>query len=61
MYIMKYSTNHLHFVDMLGCSNVSTTIDPFWDISLDLGPTEAETGLSTSCSLLVSHLCHALQ
>lgn len=25
------------------CNNVSTTIDPFWDISLDLGPTEAET------------------
>ncbi|XP_074648440.1 ubiquitin carboxyl-terminal hydrolase 22-like [Tubulanus polymorphus] len=23
------------------CNNVSTTIDPFWDISLDLGPTDA--------------------
>ena len=23
-------------------SNVSTTIDPFWDISLDLGPPDAE-------------------
>ncbi|XP_064637300.1 ubiquitin carboxyl-terminal hydrolase 22-like isoform X2 [Lineus longissimus] len=23
------------------CNHVSTTIDPFWDISLDLGPTEA--------------------
>lgn len=22
---------------MLDCSNISTTIDPFWDISLDLG------------------------
>jgi ubiquitin carboxyl-terminal hydrolase 22/27/51 len=24
------------------CNNVSTTIDPFWDISLDLGPPETE-------------------
>ena len=33
-----------NYYDVLDCSNVSTTIDPFWDISLDLGPTEAETG-----------------
>jgi len=26
------------------CNNVSTTIDPFWDISLDLGPPESEGG-----------------
>ena len=39
--IMFYYYNYYHVVD---CSNVSTTIDPFWDISLDLGPTEAETG-----------------
>lgn len=26
------------------CHNVSTTIDPFWDISLDLGPPESDHG-----------------
>ena len=30
------------FIDDYICSHVSTTIDPFWDISLDLGPTEAD-------------------
>lgn len=29
-------------------SGVSTTIDPFWDISLDLGPTAGSAGMITS-------------
>ena len=29
---------HNEFYDLLFCSNVSTTIDPFRDISLDLAP-----------------------
>lgn len=29
-------------------SNVSTTIDPFWDISLDLGPGPPTTGSDSS-------------
>ena len=32
-------TGNIYFVCY---SHVSTTIDPFWDISLDLGPTEAD-------------------
>ncbi|XP_064609378.1 ubiquitin carboxyl-terminal hydrolase 22-like isoform X2 [Liolophura sinensis] len=30
------------------CNNVSTTIDPFWDISLDLGPGPPTTGSDSS-------------
>lgn len=32
-------TTHTHSnLCLFHCSGVSTTIDPFWDISLDLGP-----------------------
>ena len=35
-------TNFLRiYISIFDFSHVSTTIDPFWDISLDLGPTDA--------------------
>ena len=44
--LFLYQCNELTLAVCL-CRNVSTTIDPFWDISLDLGPPDFE-GLSLS-------------
>ncbi|XP_076461606.1 ubiquitin carboxyl-terminal hydrolase 22-like [Babylonia areolata] len=32
------------------CNNISTTIDPFWDISLDLGPSPGSTAAPSAAS-----------
>jgi len=40
---------HLFIWLLIFFSNVSTTIDPFWDISLDLGPPDSEAGNSSFC------------
>eukprot|EP01135_Chromosphaera_perkinsii_P007542 Nk52_evm26s913 gene=Nk52_evmTU26s913 len=42
--IHRIFTGHLRSdLKCLGCGNISTTVDPFWDISLDLKPTKSET------------------
>ena len=43
-FIHRIFTGHLRSdLKCLGCGNISTTVDPFWDISLDLKPSAIET------------------
>lgn len=43
-----YGTMERIFICIFHFSGVSTTIDPFWDISLDLGPAAGASGSDTS-------------